>query len=199
VDYEALKSELQAISDLAATVPAPFRERCFEILLQHLLAGVASPSKPAAGETDHTPPSPAVPPGGTKIPTPAQVRVFMQKTNVTESDLCRIFLFEDGELHFVKEPATQKVAQGQIEWALLIALKNGILTNSLSVDPEDVRSICQEKGFYDRANFAAIFKRPNNLALFKGPLEPQGSAQMLSNEGQEALGRLVKSLAGGGE
>ena len=69
----------------------------------------------------------------------------------------------------------------------------------MPTDPEDVRSICQEKGFYDRANFAANFKRPNNVALFKEPLEPQGSAQALSNEGQEALGRLVKSLAGGAE
>lgn len=114
---------------------------------------------------------------------------------MTAADLAQILIYEDNEVHFVQEPTTQKIARGQIEWALLLALKNGITTNNLSVDPESVRSICQEKGFYDKTNFSNYFKSPKNAALFQGPMEPQGQAQKLSPEGQKALGKLINELA----
>ncbi len=198
MNYNKLKQEIKEIAEIASGVPEPFRNKCFETLLQHLLTSEKPASdklperkdeKPA--EKDDTGQS-----NGGKIPLPAQVRVFMTKSGVTEDDLKSLFLYQDGELHFVREPATKKVAQGQMEWALLLALKNGILKNSLCADPEDVRSICQDKGFYDQANFAANFKKGTNATLFKKPLSPQGEAQSLSGDGQVALGKLVKTLIG---
>lgn len=200
MDYGKLKKEIKEIVDVASSVPEAFRERCFEILLETLLSeGKGDRSsvetrkkeiKPEEDTQDHGKPA------GESIPTPAKVRVFMQRTGVTEQELQSLFLYEDGELHFIKEPAANAVATGQVEWALLIALKNGILRNELSCDAESARSICQEKGYYDKKNFATIFKRPANAKLFNAPLEVQGDAQSLSSDGQLALGKLVKSLVG---
>ncbi|WP_086933398.1 hypothetical protein [Agarilytica rhodophyticola] len=200
MDYGKLKKEIKDIADVASSVPEPFRERCFEILLENLLAEgdagkTATPPKPkekgrATADSDHGKPA------GQNIPTPAKVRVFMKRTGVSDDDLQALFLYEDDELHFIKEPAAEVVSTGQIEWALLIALKNGILENSMSCDAESVRSICQEKGYYDKKNFSTIFKKPANLKLFSAPLESQGEAQSLSNDGQDYLGKIVKSLVG---
>ena len=82
-----------------------------------------------------------------------------------------------------------------MQWALLLALKNCILSNDLSVDPEDVRSVCQDKGFYDTANFGTNFKRATYAKLFKGPMERQGDPQGLTPEGQTELARVIQQLA----
>jgi hypothetical protein len=79
----------------------------------------------------------------------------------------------------------------------LLSLKSGILNNSLKVDPEEVRSMVQEKGFYDSANYATNFKKPKYAALFRAALEPQGESQSLSADGETALAELIKSLASG--
>lgn len=201
MDYGKLKKELKEIAEVSSSVPEAFRERCFEILLENLLAE-GKDEKPAAKTPAKSKPAEAAitqdpgKPAGKAIPTPAKVRVFMQRTGVSDEDLQALFLYEDNELHFVKEPAASAVAVGQIEWSLLISLKNGILNNNMSCDAEAVRSICQEKGYYDKKNFTAIFKRPANAKLFNSPLEAQGDAQPLSSEGQSALGKLVKALVG---
>ena len=200
MNYDALKEEIKEITKVAAGVPEPFRQRCFEILLEHLLATSKLSSRAAEDEPGAklTPPpaQPAAPGSADAIPTPAQVRVFMQKTGVTLQQLGAVVTVADGEVHFLREPAPGKIAQGQVQWALLLALKNGIASNSFSVDPEAVRSICQEKGFYDKANFAKNFKWESTAKLFKKPLEPQGQPQGLTSDGLDALGTLVKSLAG---
>jgi hypothetical protein len=201
MDYGKIKKEIKEIIEISSSVPEALRERCFEILLENLIAETKEVSPPASPNPKEYPSLKKnnVDPGkpaGQSIPTPAKVRVFMQRTGVTDEDLQALFLYEDEELHFIKEPAASAVAVGQIEWALLIALKNGILKNDMSCDAESVRSICQEKGYYDSKNFTTIFKRSANAKLFNLPLEPQGDAQPLSIEGQAALGKIVKSLVG---
>jgi len=201
--YEDLKQEIKVIADIADGVPEVFRARCFELLLQHLLdsstpnrVGDKSPAEGEKGKQDDKGTRKSKDdPDATSIPTPSQVKVFMQKTGVTADDLRRIAIFEDNEVHFVQEPTTKKIARGQIEWSLLVALKNGIATNNFSVDPESVRSICQEKGFYDKANFIKNFKTPKNATLFQGQMEAQGGPQKLSGDGQKELGTLIKELA----
>ena len=190
MDYAKLKQEIKAIADIANDVPEPFREKCFQLLLENLLGSQpGGESKPGFNKLEE---EKTLPPA---IPISAQVRVLMSKTGVTKDDLGRILFVEDGEAHFTREPSHGKVARGQIEWALLLALQNGILNNSLTVDPEDVRSICQVKGFYDAGNFTTNFKTPKNAKLFRNPLESQGEPQPLTAEGQTTLGKLIKSLA----
>jgi hypothetical protein len=202
MDQEKLKAEIKEIAEIAASVPEAFQARCFEILLQNLLGQSALPEAKSRradadpGDEIREKPDQNADRGRGSLPVlPAQVKVFMQKTGVTADDIARVIMVEDGEAHFVREPVTQKIARGQIEWALLLALSNGITNNNLSVDPESVRSICQEKGFYDRTNFITNFKNAKNVVLFSGTMDSQGPAQKLTSEGQLELGRLVKALA----
>lgn len=199
MDYDKLKLEIKAIAEIANEAPEPFRARAFELLLQHLLDSAGHQHKGGHHKKEEPtqPPGEAAPrtgDGSQTLALPAQVKVFLQKTGVTQDELKRVIMVEDGEVHFIREPTTQKIARGQIEWALLLALRNGILTNNLAVDPESVRSICQEKGFYDRPNFSTNFKAEKNAALFSGPMEAQGAPQKLSSEGQQELGRVIKAL-----
>src|SRR6185312_1466990 len=196
--YEELKEEIKAIAEIADSVPQPFKDRCFEVLLQNLLASVTQAEKPTkqppgkltvAEEEQGTPPPAG---NGSALPTPSQIKVFMQKTGTTAADLAKVVMYEENTVHFIQEPAGNKIARGQVEWALLLALKKGIEKNALEVDPEEVRSICQEKGFYDAANFSANFKGAVTAKLFQGEMKKQGAAQKLSNEGLAELAKIVK-------
>jgi len=195
MDYERLKQEVVTIGEIAEQVPEAFRERCFELLLGKLLDSTpgSTPQEVAPPESNDVLRGESEP--GT-IPTPSSVRVFMQRTGVTSDDLARVLMFDEDEAHFIREPEGLKVAKGQMEWALILALKNGIENNRLTADPEAVRSICQEKGYYDKGNFAANFKKPANAKLFRKALVPQGTSELLTNEGQDELGKIVKRLAG---
>jgi hypothetical protein len=194
MDYTKLKTEIKEISEIASSVPEQFRDRCFEVLLSHLLAG--GQVRAANVTPADPPPNPEANTSrqqGGVIPTPSQIRILMSKTGVTAEDIGKILFIEDGAVHFVREPSHTTVAKGQIEWSLLLALKNGLINNSLVADPEEVRSVCQDKGFYDKGNFAKNFK--NNQKYFKDLMKAQGDAQALTTDGQEALGSLIKSLA----
>jgi hypothetical protein len=188
MDYEKLKTALKEIVEVAETVPEPYRVKCFEMLL-NLRLGNEAPTPP--GQV--TPPPPPGP-GDTRLPIPAQLRLLMQRTELTEAEIQKVIMFADNDVHFIREPTGLKIAEGQIAWALLIALKNCILSNSLAVDPETVRSVCQDKGYYDKANFAAIFKRPQYAKLFKGAMEKQGQPQTLTNDGQIELAKLIRQM-----
>jgi hypothetical protein len=199
MDFEQLKSGITEIAAITATVPEQFRDKCFELLLAELL-NEAKPNRDRKEQHKNDPKeddanaAPA-PKSASKMPLTTQIRLFMRKTGVTPEEIEKVVLYENDEVHFVKEPHNVPVSQGQIEWALMLALRNGILKDALTADPEDVRSICQEKGYYDTKNFAANFKRGVNANLFKSPLVPQGDAQSLAAEGQDALGKLIKRLA----
>ncbi len=195
MDYQKLKDEIKEIAAIAAEVPDPFREKCFELLLTNLIAVERRPAEGRSKDIQSPPPADSTGDGGT-LPKPSQIRVFMTKTGVTDDQLKKVVMFEDAQIRFIREPSPAKVAQGQIEWALLLALKNAFEKNEFTVDPEAVRSVCQEKGFYDAANFAKNFKIPKNAELFRSALEPQGEAQPLSNDGHIALARVIKSLGG---
>lgn len=194
MDYQNLKKEVKEISDIACSLPEKLQEKCFEVLLNKLLES-DDPEKNRKRKDDDKPPPPEDK-DRIKIPQPAQMKVFMQKTGVTADELEKIVMYDGEELHFIKEPTTKTVAKGQIEWALLVALQCAITSNTLEVDPETVRSICQDKGFYDSKNFISIFKKDKYKALFQNTLVSQGPAQKLTGDGIKKLGELVKSLAG---
>ncbi len=196
MDFKQLKSSIKDISDVASSVPEQFREKCFEILLDALLAGEepprqenTDPKDPAKKEKHGEKPATVA------VPLNAQVRVFLRKNGITEEELNKIVLVEGDEVHFVHTPKSKSNAQGQLEWSLLLALKNAILKNSFEADPEEVRSRCIDVGFYDKGNFATNFKTEKFKRLFKTTLVPQGQAVALTPGGQQALGELVKALA----
>ena len=202
MDYDQLKVGVKEIAEIAASVPEQFRDKCFELLLSSLLRdegnGATEVEKTDKGKRldtsqDDVDKKPKRAQG--EIPITTQLRVLMKKTGVTKEEIEKLLLYDNGEVHFIKEPHPKGITTGQMEWALLLALKNAILNNSLSTDPEEVRSVCQEKGYYDKTNFAGVFKTERNAKLFRKALVKQGPAEPLSSDGQDALGELIKRIA----
>lgn len=204
MNYDQLKLEVSEIVAISKDVPEEFRAKCFEMLLQHLLKAASPPERDKVAsveekqqekrsESDSSK-------DGTKDPKqklslPGIVKAFMRRNDVSDDDLSSVIMIEEGEFHFIKEPTHKKLARGQNEWALLISLKNALTGNALVVDPEDVRSMVQDKGFYDQRNFATNFKSGKYASYYKGTMEPQGAAQGLTADGEAALATLVKTLA----
>lgn len=192
--YAKLKGELKQIVELVESVPERYRERCFDLLFSQLLSGQA----PAAKDKEDVSPKNQDPnklKGGDELTLPAKIRTFIRRYGISEEQLRSVVMVEAGEVHFIHEPKDVKNATGQMQWAFLLALKSGLLGNDMAVDPEGVRSMCIEKGFYDKANFAAIFKRAPNKDMFNGLLESQGQPRKLTAKGEEKLAELIKALA----
>lgn len=191
MSYEKLKEQIKEIAEISASVPEAFRERCFDVLLNHALAGTeskpATPVDTGSTDTQHVNNS-------NNFEVPSNVKAFMRRRDVTREQIDELVMLEGDDFHFIKEPTHKNAQKGQNEWALLLALKTGILENSLKADPEGVRSLVQEKGFYNATNFSANFGKPKYKSNFKEQLKPQGSAQQLSQDGEKALAILIGEL-----
>lgn len=194
--FEKLKGQLEVITQLTDELPERYRDKCFELLLAKLLVDEATepprlqtPPPPDLYQDDGTT-------GGdsANFTIPAKLRAIMRRHNVEESQLRTLVMMEDSQVHFVREPSDVTNAKGQIQWSLLLALQSALLGGDLSVDPEAVRSVCQDKGYYDKANFAAVFKKGKNPTLFQTAPIPQGNPVRLSGKGEEELAALIKSL-----
>ncbi len=202
-DIDSLKSRIREISNIAVSMPPEFRQKCFELLMTHLLSGGTSPAPLAPGApaplSGSAPPMPMPVPfnlgytGGP--PMTALLSAFVKKIGLTTEQFGRVIGYMHGKVIFFHEPETAKGAQAQIEWAYLLALKNAIVKGSFSVDAEEVRIVCQEKGIFDRRNFYTNFR--HYADSFRNPPEPAGRPQPLSSRGIVALGALIRELADG--
>lgn len=194
--YDQLKEELPHILALVDQVPAPFKDRCFELLLTHFLNSIQTSSGRADTIADSVSPS-TVPSSVRTAPKdlvpPAKVRAFLSRHGLSPDVIERVVIIEGDEVHFIREPSIANNSQGQISWALLLALRNALMGNDFLVDPETVRSMCIDKGCYDKGNFAAYFKR--KASLFRGPMNLQGDPQRLSPDGERELADVIRALA----
>jgi hypothetical protein len=198
MDYAQLKDSVKEIAEIAASVPEQFRDKCFELLLTNLLRendGDGTTGDDKNKKEERKSPEDETKPKGDGVPITTQLRVLMKKTDVTKEEIDKILLYDNKAVHFIKEPSTKGVTTGQMEWALLLALKNAIENDSLATDPEELRSVCQDKGYYDKTNFSGVLKQERNAKLFRKALVKQGPAEPLSSDGQDALGELIKRLA----
>ena len=200
MDFERLKRGMAEIVTITDSVPEQFKDKCFDALLSALLneqsSQVPAPAPPQpksapAAETSTQPEPDAL--TGTLPPIKGQMRVFMQRTGISETTLAKVVSYVEDQVHFLHEPKPTNLATGQIEWALLSALENAIKSNTFIVDGATVRTLCDEKGFLDSKNYWAIFGR--NDALFTKPITASDSKQTLSNDGQAELAKLIESLA----
>lgn len=198
MQLETLKEQIKEISAIAANVPEEFRQKCFELLMTHLLTGQSgTPVQLPPGIWGSNPPVQVqqIAQLGYSGPPPmtSMLSAFMKKIGLSQDQFARVVGYAHGKVIFYREPDSEKASLAQIEWALLLALKNAINKGAFSVDGEEVRLVCQEKGVFDRRNFYTVFRRYGDY--FRSPPEPAGRAQMLSAKGLNALGALLKSLA----
>lgn len=197
----ALKEQIQEVSKIAASMPEEFRQKCFELLMTHVLNSSGAPLPPlphllgSAIPFTAVPPAPLSPIGYSGAPPmTALLTAFVKKIGLTQEQFGRVLGYVHGNVVFYREPeAGKNNAQSQIDWALLLALKNAITQGHFIVDGEEVRLVCQEKGIFERRNFYPNFRK--HADYFRSPPEHGGKPQPLSSKGIAALGQLVKRLA----
>jgi hypothetical protein len=202
MDFERLKRGMAEIVTITESVPEQFKDKCFDILLNALL-NEAAPTKPPAEkkpapDIEKPPAEQSPPPAASNVvgalpPLKGQMRLFMQRTNISDATLAKVVSYVDDRVNFVHEPKPANLSAGQIDWSLLSALENAINNNAFTVDGNVVKKLCDDKGFLDSKNFWATFSRNSNL--FTKPLSSAEPRQTLSNEGQAELAKLIESLA----
>ena len=202
MDFERLKRGMAEIVTITESVPEQFKDKCFDVLLNALL-NEAAPTKPPVEKkpaldiekppAEQTPPAAANNVVGALPPLKGQMRLFMQRTNISNATLAKVVSYVDDQVNFVHEPKPANLSAGQIDWSLLSALENAINNNAFTVDGNAVKKLCDDKGFLDSKNFWANFGRNTNL--FTKPLTSAEPRQLLSTEGQAELAKLIESLA----
>ena len=194
MDFEVLKDKIGEIVSIAEGVPERYREGLFGILAARLIADSETlssplPERPVLSQGGRLPSED----GEGKVPVRGQVLVFMRKTGLTAEQLNSVVSYVDGEVHFLREPQPSTVAKGQMQWALLYALKTAIEQNSFLVDAEAFAGFVTAKGFHTGNNYYAVFGR--NSSGFVRPPSREQPRQNLNGEGLEQLAELVRSLA----
>ena len=181
--------ELKKIVELCKTVPEEFRQKCFELLLEHSLqttAPIIKPGLPPTGDQVH----PTPPIKHTQFILPMDVRAFLSQYGIEESLLWKLFLIEGTEIRPIYNLKTTKKAKAQISLALLMALKSAISTGQFQVDIEELRKQCGELKCYDSPNFMKNLKL--NEKLFKEVSSDQPLT--LSPDGKSDLADLLEEM-----
>jgi hypothetical protein len=177
---EQFKKQLHEITKLVELCPDRYKEKCFEILLQHLLlleeAKLAPVRIPKPSDT-----------GLFEKLSPAFTR-FIETHGLNEA-ISNVFQIDDGRCEIiVRGIETRKKATGQVRLGLLLGIKNLILNGSPNVTYEELRQLCIDHSVYDSANFAAIMKKNRDLFL------TEANNWKLTKPGENKAAELIKEL-----
>jgi hypothetical protein len=180
------REELDQIILLSETLPETYREKCFELLLTHLLQernGIMP------GATDR-----AVPPRaerrGEPQTLPIDVKAFFNQHHLELNLLDRLFHIEGTEVRPIYSLRDTTKVKAEIHLALLLALETAIHNGQFQIDTPTLRKRCQEQKCYDMANFMRHIR--NNVGLFR-TIDPSQPLE-LSVEGKKQLAELVQRL-----
>jgi hypothetical protein len=182
--------ELQKIVELANGVPEVYREKCFELLLSHVLYG-KQPSMPLPSPIPSAlPQSPAS--AGKPFVLPIDVKAFLSQYGLDESVLWKFFIVDGQEIRPIYQLQVTKKATAQIQHALLMALENALSSGQFQVDIDSLRTRCNDQKCYDGANFMKNIKDKANLFKSIANDEPLS----LSLEGKSELADVIEELKG---
>ncbi|MBI4764968.1 MAG: hypothetical protein HY787_10225 [Deltaproteobacteria bacterium] len=180
---------LKKIVELCKTVPEEFRQKCFELLLQHSLQATEPTNKlvppPTDDQTHQTPPI-----KHKQFRLPMDVKAFLSQYGIEDSLLWKLFLIEGTEIRPIYNLKTTKKAKAQISLALLMALQNAISTGQFQVDIEELRKQCGEHKCYDSPNFMKNLKL--NEKFFKEVSSDK--PLILSPDGKSDLADLLEEM-----
>lgn len=182
------EQELGQIVKLCESIPEPYREKCFELLLRNALGGSAvSPEETAAiGEATQEASATA----GEFI-LPIDVRAFLSQYGLDETMLWHFFIVEGSEIRPIYKLRATKKAKAQSQHALLMSLENALVSGQFEVGIETLRDRCKDQKTYDGANFMKNIK--NNSTIFKEVDDVE--VLLLSPDGKSELADLLEELS----
>jgi hypothetical protein len=205
---EELKKKVLEVGEVVKGLPPAVQEKAFEMLLSLELGGTLVKKDKGAGPTPEPNGSKAGPEGGAEaavqrrggedlVPQDLHLKAkkFLEKQGLTIENLNELFYKEGDEIKpLFEDLKTTKSSESQIRLGLLSALRNAIQQGEFEFNGEDVRQQCQLRKTYDATNFKANFR--NNKKLFDKfeNYEKEKPEIRLSEEGREALAKLIKEL-----
>ncbi len=206
---EELKKKILEIGNVIKGLPASVQEKAFEILLSHELAGTSTQKSKEAELTakDQSGPENGNGSGAeatiqfrggedlTQQDLHLKAKKFLEKQSLSLDDLNELFYKEGDTIKpLFEDLKTTKSSESQIRLALLSALRNAIQDGEFEFSGEEVRQQCQFRKTYDATNFKANFR--NNKKLFDKfeNYDRDKPKIRLSEEGREALAKLIKDL-----
>jgi hypothetical protein len=201
----SLKTEIQEIIEVVKTVPEPLQLRAFEILLQDAIDRVSGKQRTRREDQKDDPGDDGDKPekkdksetseGLNPNSVPMRVKAFMKRTQVTGSQIDKLFHIEDNQFVPIWTIETTKFSKAQVQIALLQSLKRALTNGEFSFDREEVRTECKNRKCDAGKNFAANF---NNSGKYFSGLEKEGLVS-LTDEGMTALAALITELTGTGD
>lgn len=204
---EKLKQKIMEFIALTKDCPENLQEKCFELLLADYLQQLR-PKTPGVAENTKQPTltSDEDKKEGEDKKTPQQediaetdlhvkARNFLKKSGLTVENINQLFYKEEGKfLPLYDDLKTTKASESQIRIALLHALLDGMHTGDFEFNGESVRTEAQVRKCYDRPNFAAHFKKSNNLFEGFSNYDKSSPTIKLNTEGKAKLAEVIKNL-----
>ena len=155
--YEKLKKPILDIINFTNTLDKEYREKCFEVLLNHYLA--------TNGETNIYSSILQESKANFTVPKlqhdyPLELKTFLQEYNISEEIINKLFLREKGEVRPIYKILEKKKAVAQIQIALLTAFENALMVpnGALEFPMKNARQRCVERSLYDNNDFIYNFK-----------------------------------------
>jgi hypothetical protein len=155
-EFEKLKKPIQDIINFANTVDERYREKCFEVLLNHYLSkGVEMKISPLMQEDS----------AFVASDIPAELKKFLQENRISEEAVNKLFSRAGEEVRPIYQITETKKAVAQIQIALLTALENALIApnGALEFQMKTARQRCVDYGVYE-TEFISNFK--NRAGLF---------------------------------
>ena len=155
-EFEKLRKPIQDIINFANTVDERYREKCFEVLLNHYLSkGVEMKISPLMQEDS----------AFVASDIPAELKKFLQENRISEEAVNKLFSRAGEEVRPIYQITETKKAVAQIQIALLTALENALIApnGDLEFQMKTARQRCVDYGVYE-TEFISNFK--NRAGLF---------------------------------
>jgi len=205
---EELKKKILEIGEVVKGLPATVQEKAFEMLLSQELGGAHGRKGKEIEATNTDLNGQKAGNGGAEAAVQGRggedlaqqdlhlkAKKFLEKQGLSLDDLNELFYKEgDAIKPLFEDLKTTKSSESQIRLGLLSALRNAIQNGEFEFSGEDVRQQCQLRKTYDATNFKANFR--NNRRLFDKfeSYDKEKPIIRLSEEGREALAKLIKEL-----
>ncbi len=186
-DYEKYRKPIQDIINFTDTIDGEYREKCFEVLLNHHLSGNVSLNSCGSIEAPKRD-------GFIIEELFSETKVFLEQNNISEQVLSKLFVKERGEIHPIYKITETRRAKAQIQVALLTAFENALKGSGATFEfsVNTVRQRCMDIKMYDGRDFfinfldsAGLFGSLNNVEVIK-----------LSAIGKSELANVVAALSG---
>lgn len=180
------KEKLKEITELAESVPDPFKLKCFELILMHKLS-----AEPGLSDEENSPKEEPkkVFPEQTFI-VPIDVKAFLSQYSLNENVINKLYFIEGNNIRPIYTLKVHKKARAQIQHALLLALENALISQEFKFNTDTLRQRCKDLKCLDTANFTAILKK--NSSLFKSLDDEE--AVFLSTDGKAELADVIEEL-----